>query len=254
MTRTGGRTRLEPSVCGSSSRDLTAYRRANRLSQAHLAAILGLDQPYISRIESGIRRIHDVRMLAHIADRLAIPPRLLGVAGADDADFGAMVQFAEATLRLSEVARQSGHAAEAVSELWPLVARLEARLSEGKADSDVLLVLARGRLALGTALGHVLPEERLTVAARWTGRALPIADWVGDDTLKANILRMYGNELRKSGHRRAGVARRSQALSMTSEPATRGATLGLLARAAADRGDLEMFDMAVAEARRLPHA
>ena len=110
---------------------LTTYRHANRLSQAHLAAILGLDQPYISRIETGVRKVHDVRMLARIADRLAIPPHLLGVIGADDSDFGAMVQFAEATLRLSEVARQSGHAAEAVSELWPLVARLEARLSEG---------------------------------------------------------------------------------------------------------------------------
>jgi hypothetical protein len=149
------------------------------------------------------------------------------------------------------VARQSGHAAEAVSELWPLVARLEARLSEGKAERDVLVVLAQGRLALGTALGHVLPEERLAVAARWTARALPVADWVGDDTLKANSLRMYGNELRKSGHQRAGVARLSQALSMTSEPTARGVTLGLLARAAAETGDLVTFDMAVAEARRL---
>jgi len=44
-------------------------------------------------------------MLARIADRLAIPPHLLGVVGADDADFAAMLQFAEATLRLSEIAR-----------------------------------------------------------------------------------------------------------------------------------------------------
>jgi len=96
---------------------LTAYRHANRLSQAQLAAILGLDQPYVSRIESGARKVRDIRMLARIADRLAIPPHLLGVVGADDADFAAMLQFAEATLRLSEIARQSGRAADAVSAL-----------------------------------------------------------------------------------------------------------------------------------------
>ena len=122
------------------------------------------------------RKIRDIRTLAHIADRLAIPPHLVGVVGTDDADFATMLQFAEATLRLSEVARQSGHAADAVSELWPLVARLEARLSEGRAERDVLILLAHGRLALGTALGHVLQEERLAVAARWTARAWLIAD------------------------------------------------------------------------------
>jgi len=190
-------------------------------------------------------------MLARIADRLAIPPHLLGVVGADDADFAAMLQFAEATLRLSEIARQSGRAADAVSELWPLVARLEARLSEGRAERDVLVLLAQGRLALGTALGHMLPEERLAVAARWTARAWPVADWLGDDVLKANVLRMHGNELRKCCHHAAAIGRLAQALSMTRDASARGATLGLLARAAAEAGDAAMFDMAVAEARRL---
>jgi transcriptional regulator with XRE-family HTH domain len=233
---------------------LAAYRRANRLSQAELAAILGLDQPYVSRIERGARKIRDIRTLARIADRLAIPPHLVGVVGTDDTDFATMLQFAEATLRLSEVARQSGHAADAVSELWPLVARLETRLSEGKAERDVLILLAHGRLALGTALGHVLPEERLAVAARWTARAWLIADWLGDDVLKAKALRMHGNELRKCSHHAAAVARLAQALSMTRESSARGATLGLLARAAAEAGDAVMFDLAVAEALALLEA
>ncbi len=230
---------------------LAAYRHANRLSQAQLAEILGLDQPYVSRIESGARKVRDIRMLARIANRLSIPPHLLGVVGANDADFAGMMQFAEATLRLSETARQSGRAADAVSELWPLVARLEARLSEGRAERDVLVLLAQGRLALGTALGHVLPEERLAVAARWTARAWPVADWLSDDMLKANVLRMHGNELRKCGHHAAALTRLAQALSMTSQPAARGATLGLLARAAAEAGDSAMLDMAVTEAQRL---
>jgi transcriptional regulator with XRE-family HTH domain len=230
---------------------LAAYRRANRLSQADLATILGFDQPYVSRIERGARRIRDVRTLAHIADRLAIPPHLVGVVGTDDADFATMLQFAEATLRLSETARQSGRAADAVRELWPLVARLEARLAAGRAERDILVLLAHGRLALGTALGHILPEERLVVAARWTARAWPVANWLDDDVLKASVLRMHGNELRKCGHHAAAVARLVQALSMTKEPSARGAALGLLARAAAEAGDAQMFDMAVAEARTL---
>ena len=230
---------------------LAAYRRANRLSQVELAAILGLDQPYVSRIEGGTRKIRDIRMLARIADRLAIPPHLVGVVGTDDADFATMLHFAEATLRLAEIARQSGRATDAVSELWPLVVRLEARLSDGTAERDVLILLAHGRLALGTALGHVLPEERLAVAARWTARAWPVARWLGDDTLKARVLRMHGNELRKCGHYGAGVARLAQSLSMTSGSSDRGATLGLLARAAAEAGDAATFDLAIAEAHAL---
>jgi transcriptional regulator with XRE-family HTH domain len=233
---------------------LAAYRRANRLSQVELAAILGLDQPYVSRIEGGTRKIRDIRMLARIADRLAIPPHRVGVVGTDDADFATMLHFAEATLRLAEIARQSGRATDAVSELWPLVARLEARLSDGTAERDVLILLAHGRLALGTALGHVLPEECLAVAARWTARAWPVARWLGDDTLKAKVLRMHGNELRKCGHYGAGVARLAQSLSMTSGPSDRGATLGLLARAAAEAGDAATFDLAIAEAHTLLEA
>ncbi|MEU0383190.1 hypothetical protein [Streptomyces chartreusis] len=71
-----------------------------------------------------------------------------------------MLQFGESTVRLAEVARQSGHAAEAVSELWPLVARREARVEDGHTERDALHLLARARVGLGVALGNVLPEER----------------------------------------------------------------------------------------------
>jgi len=163
----------------------------------------------------GERRIRDIRLLAHIADRLAIPPHLLGLSSDDADDFAAMVQFAESTLRLAEVAR----------ELGPLVARLESRVAEGRADRDALLLLAHGRLALGTALGHILPEERLAVAARWTGRAWSLASRLDDAALQGHVLRMHGNELRKARHVPAAIARLSQAAAMTDEVSLRGATL-----------------------------
>jgi hypothetical protein len=91
----------------------------------------------------------------------------------------------------------------------------------------------------------------LVVAARWTARAWPVARWLDDDRLMGNVLRMHGNELRKCGHHAAAVARLTQSLSMTSEPSDRGATLRLLARAAAEADDTALFDLAIAEARAL---
>ncbi len=82
----------------------------------------------------------------------------------------------ESTIRLAVLARQSGHGTEAINELWPLVARLEARAAEGHIERDVLRLLAQARAELGVSLGYVLPEERLTSAARWTGRALWLAE------------------------------------------------------------------------------
>ena len=62
---------------------------------------------------------------------------------------------------------------------------------------------------------------------------------------------MHGNELRKAGHVPAAIARLSQAAAMTDRVALRGATLALLARAAAEHGDIGLFDTAIGEASRL---
>jgi hypothetical protein len=72
---------------------------------------------------------------------------------------------------------------KAVSELWPLITRLEARLSGGYAEPEAVRLLVQARVSLGVALGHLLPEELMATAARWTGRALRrqpllLARWV----------------------------------------------------------------------------
>jgi transcriptional regulator with XRE-family HTH domain len=229
---------------------LRRYRHAGALTQQQLADMLGYDRTYISMIESGRRNVTDRGTLAHIARALAIPPYMLGIAGPDDADFAAMLAFGTSVIRLAATARKAGRAAEAVSELWPLVNRLEARAAAGYAEPETMRLLCLARMSLGVALGHVLPDERLATAARWTGRALRIAWQLGDRPLLGMVLRMHGNELRKAGHPAAGTTRLRQALQVDDDPARQGAGLLLLARAAAESGQADLFDAATSRCAR----
>jgi len=237
------------------SRDLATilrlYRRLNHLNQEQLAALLGYDKTYVSMIETGRRVINDMTTRRHIATTLGLPMHTLGVTGHDDADFAAMLQFGDSTIRLAEIARQAGRAVDAVNELWPLVARLEARFADGHAERDTLTLLGHARTALGVSLGTVLPEERLAVAARWTGRGLAVAEKLGDRAFLARALRMHGNELRKADHTRAAVAHLTRAVSTSDDADGRGAALGLLSRAAGELGDVGLFDSAISGYRTL---
>ncbi len=221
---------------------LRGYGRASALTQQQLADMLGYDRTYISMIESGRRSVTDRGTLAHIARTLAIPPHVFGIAGPDDADFAAMLAFGTSVIRLAGIARQSGRAAEAVSELWPLITRLEARVAAGYAEPEAMSLLAQARMSFGVALGHLLPDERLATAARWTGRALRIAWHLGDRPLLGLVLRMHGNELRKAGHPAAGIVRLRQALQVDEHPVRQGSGLVLLARATAESGQADLFD------------
>jgi transcriptional regulator with XRE-family HTH domain len=221
---------------------LRSYRHAGGLTQQHLADLLGFDRTYISMIERGRRSIADRGTLAHIARTLAIPPYMLGIADPDDADFTAMLAFGASVIRLADVARQGGRAADAVDELWPLITRLEARVAAGHAEPEAMRLLAQAQVSFGVALGNLLPEEQLATAARWTGRALRIAGSLGDRALLASVLRMHGNELRKAGRVTASITRLQQSLQIDDHPARRGSALVLLARAAAESGQAELFD------------
>jgi tetratricopeptide (TPR) repeat protein len=161
-----------------------------------------------------------------------------------------MLQFGESTIRLAIIARQAGHGAEAVNELWPLVARLETRVADGHPERDVLLLLARARAELGVSLGYVLPEERLVAAARWTGRALRLAERLAQQELLAFALRVHGNELRKIDHLSAAVARLQHAAQLASDR-DRSTVLVQLARAVGELGDPIWFDSVIEDAWRV---
>jgi transcriptional regulator with XRE-family HTH domain len=221
---------------------LRSYRRAGGLTQQQLADLLGFDRTYISMIERGRRSITDRGTLRHISRTLAIPPHVLGITGSDDVDFAAMLSLGASVIRLANIARHGGHAAEAVSELWPLIIRLETRVASGHAEPEAVRLLVQARVSFGVALGHLLPEEQMATAARWTGRALRLAWNFGDHSLLASVLRMHGNELRKAGHTAAAMTRLRQSLQLNDHPGHRGAALVLLARAAAESGQAELFD------------
>jgi hypothetical protein len=201
-------------------------------------------------IETGRREINDVATRLRIAQHLGVPPHTLGVSDPDAADFSAMLQFGESTIRLAIIARQAGHGVEAVNELWPLVTRLETRVADGHIERDVLLLLARARAELGVSLGYVLPEERLASAARWTGRALWLAERLDEPELLAFALRVHGNELRKIDHIGAAVTRLLRAAQLVSDR-ERGDILVQLSRATGELGDPALFDQAIESARRL---
>lgn len=58
---------------------LKDYRKSNGLNQADLAALLSLDQSYVSKIETGRRQVRDLDTLLQIAHRLNIAPSHLGL-------------------------------------------------------------------------------------------------------------------------------------------------------------------------------
>lgn len=155
---------------------LPAFRRVHALSQEQMAARLGHDKAYVSLIETGRRVVHDIPTRRHIAGGLAISPHLLDVTDPADCDHVAMLAFAESTIRLADLARGAGRAADGVNEWWPLVARLEARAAEGQFDANALALLGQAWTSLGICLGTVLPEERFIVPLSGPARVSRPAD------------------------------------------------------------------------------
>lgn len=114
----------------------------------------------------------------------------------------------------------------------------------------MLLLLARARAELGVSLGYVLPEEQLVSAARWTGRALILAEHLDDRNLLAFALRVHGNELRKVDRPTAAMVRLRRSAELTHE-CDRAPVLLQLARAAGELGDAALFESVLVQARHL---
>lgn len=175
---------------------------------------------------------------------------VLGVTEADDATFAAMLQFADSVLGLAEIARRSGRVVDAINELWPLVARLEALAADGFVERESLALLGRARVSLGVALGELLSDEKLATAAKWTGQALIVAERLDDSTFLAHVLAMHGNELRKAGRIGAAIERLRRSVALSSGAHSRASAYAVLARAAGEARRPELFDSAMDGYRR----
>jgi hypothetical protein len=97
----------------------------------------------------------------------------------------------------------------------------------------------------------VLPEERLSTAARWTAKSIDIARYFGDPSFTSYVLRMHGNELRKARLHGAAVDRLLHAVALAPDQKARAAALPLLARAAGTLRNQSLFDEAMRETDRL---
>jgi hypothetical protein len=155
----------------------------------------------------------------------------MGIAEDSAADYTAMMQLGYSTIRLAVLARNTGNVSVAISELWPLATTLEGRLVRETVDLGSLRLLALARLELGICLGHVLPRRKLNVVMQWTGRALRMAEQVGDTALHVQALRAHGNELRKAGRLGSAMRHLSHALDLANVD-ERPLVLIALARAA----------------------
>ena len=155
---------------------LAAYRQAYGASQSALADILGVDQSYISKIERGRRVIRDVQFLKRVVDRLGVQPFQIGLsidafAGKADQD---ILQLSNSVISLAITARNSGHPEKAIQELQPLLIRLYGQSRANASDVTLLRTIVSAKIALGTALGDLLPQERLKEAGKELLEALEI--------------------------------------------------------------------------------
>lgn len=91
----------------------------------------------------------------------------------------------------------------------------------------------------------------MAAAARWTGKALVIAERLDSAPFLAHTLRMHGNALRKANHISATIKRLGRAVELSADREGQATALALLARACGEHGTQEMFDDAITRYRTL---
>lgn len=221
---------------------LKHYRSLHQLTQRDLAALLGFDQSYISKLENG-QRLRDLATLKHIAQSLGIPGQWLGLLseGSPHAQSAELIEVAPSVIRLSQIVRESGRADAAVNELWPLMLRLETQATQDHNNPSLLLMLASAQAMLGVILGDLLAEEQLWISVHFFKKAVALVDEHSDAWLKAEVYRGCGNELRKHKHYTEAIVYLEQAFFLAPDGMTRGVAAALLARTYGELGDKERF-------------
>ena len=199
---------------------LRSYRRAGGLTQQQLADMLGFDRTYISMIESGRRSItdrgHSGAHLPHARHSAACARHRRG--GRRGLRRHARIRCLGYPAGRHRPA--GGRAAEAVSELWPLITRLEARVaSRVRRTGDRCGCWPRPVCPSGSRSGTCCPRSRWPPPPAGPAGHCASPRTSGPDLL-APVLRMHGNELRKAGHTSAGMTRLWQSLQVDDHPAT----------------------------------
>lgn len=234
--------RTKPLRISDAGQVLKHYRSLHHLTQRDLAALLGFDQSYISKLENG-QNLRDLATLKHIATCLDLPGQWLGITAEEPSSMQnlELMEVAPSVIRLSQTVRENGRADTAVNELWPLILRLDALVAQDSDNSRLLLTLAAAQATLGIILGDLLPEEALWISVHFFKRAVAIADEHGDALLKAEVYRGCGNELRKHKQYTEAISYLEHAFFLAPDGLTKGIAAALLARTYGEMGDKENF-------------
>ncbi len=235
--------RSKPIQLSDVGQTLKYYRHLHQLTQRDLAALLGFNQSYISKLENG-QGLREIATIKHIANTLCIPGYRLGL-DTDNLSHESgseIIEIAPSLIRLSQTVRETGRADAAINELWPLHLRLETLASQEPENIRLLLTLASAQATLGVILGDLLPEEDLWISVHFFKKAISIAEAHGNNMMKAEVYRGCGNELRKHKQYIEALSYLEKAFSHSPDDLTRGQTAALLARTYGEMRDKENFN------------
>lgn len=236
---------------------LKQYRRKHGISQQRLAEKLNTVQSYISKIERGWRpsKSSDLDFLRQVSDELDINPEELGLLRNSGNAVHQRHIPSEAfeawsgIIDLAEIVRSRGNPEAAVKHVAPIVSMLNGGGKGTLGDLGMTNLAIRAKLTLGTALGDCVPSSGLVVALDHLREANKCAD-DSDRELKVQVLRAYGNELRKSGDVDSALLFLRQAKALLPFGAVNGSLAIAIARAEAEIGNWKAFRSSMADARR----
>jgi DNA-binding XRE family transcriptional regulator len=167
------------------------------LTQADVAAAMGVGQDYISRIESGRSKALQVELRHQLAAALELSPEDLGVCTPAAKDRLATLGAAEARafIKVASIARETGHPAEGAAAAHQVARRLPRRNLTRQlacARADALLVEA-------VALGDLHDARSRHPSLALLDEAYRLMHTAEDAALLHAIILKIGNESRKAG-------------------------------------------------------
>lgn len=231
------------------SKVLSEYLETHPMSQLDLAEYLNIGERTLRRWKNGEDVLTDAQELKRIADLLGVEPEMLGV-----------VSSVHLPLTNEQIDKALAH-------VWALVAKArnyEARLAGEKLirdlraqitkeDDRLLLKLARAHHVTGYITSLNTHTSEIYQAIEHFEQMENIARIIHDDTLLNLALTYHGDMLRRKGDTSEAITYLEAARDTTplADIAARGNGIQLLGRAYVQRGGIDEFEKALAEAERL---
>jgi transcriptional regulator with XRE-family HTH domain len=243
------------------------YRIQRRLSQQQLADKWGHSREYISQIERGMRKLDRVDQVNRLADILEIPPERLDAIGkgipqrkmaaehtseADDVLLQALLEPAQATVKLSWLVWHGDGDTTIINNLNSLVVNLEDALTQYRGTfrrpTQQLLAYAyemMGKISFDQ-LNYVEANGRFD-------EMYQLGQELDDSNIIALAMTHQGDILRKRGRYELAVRclEVAQPYAETSDPYIRGMRWQILARAHYEYGYESSFLRAIDHAQEI---